>query len=56
MDDSHIHIKDETAWYENEQPIREYLKSSEKPADNKKEDCRSEKSSWREMMKKSLHT
>ena len=54
MDNSLIKLEDETAWYENEQPIEEYLKSSEKPADSKKDERWTEKPSWREMMKKTL--
>ena len=54
MENLHIIQKDETAWYENDHPIREYLKSSEKPTDSKKDERWTEKPSWREMMKKTL--
>ena len=52
MAESLIKEADETAWYENDQPIREFLDSNKKSATIKK-DPEAEKSSWLKIVKKS---
>jgi hypothetical protein len=47
---------DETIWYENYEPIQEYLDSEfSKKSTNAEKDPKSAKFSWLEIMKKSFH-
>jgi hypothetical protein len=47
---------EETIWYENYEPIQEYLDSEfSKKSTSVKEDPKSVKFSWLEIMKKSFH-
>jgi hypothetical protein len=47
---------EETMWYENYGPVREYLASEfSRKSRGTEKDSRAEKFSWLEMMKKSFH-
>lgn len=52
MDDSHNRPLAETIWYENYQPIQEYLENSQKPA-NLKKDYQGEELSWTQIIENS---
>ncbi len=53
MEESVTKSADETAWYENDQPIREFLESFRKP-EILKADHQAEEFSWVEIMKNSI--
>ena len=52
MEESLIKSADETVWYENDQPIQEFLESFRKPA-ILEADHQTEKLSWIKIMEKS---
>lgn len=52
MEEPLIEKADGTSWYENDQPIKEFLESYKKPA-TPKEDLQTEELSWLKIMKKS---
>jgi hypothetical protein len=52
MDDSHNRPLAETTWYENHEPIQEYLENSQKPA-NLKKDYQGEELSWTQIIENS---
>ena len=48
---------EETIWYENDEPVREYLDSElPKKSTGAEKDPKPARFSWREIMKKSFHT
>ena len=53
MEESLIEPADETVWYENDQPVQEFLESFRKPA-ILEADHQAEELSWVEIMKKSI--
>ena len=53
MDDSLNRPLVETIWYENYEPIQEYLESSKKPA-NLKKDHQVEELSWTQIIENSI--
>ena len=53
MEESLIKSVDETIWYENDQPIQEFLDSFRKPA-NLEDDHQAEELSWVKIMGNSI--